>query len=73
MKHYGVIGVLPLDAFGGIEVLSIDCGIDDTVLFRWSYGLPGKATRAKIRSNASGRAFFVSRGIRRFLDEVQRV
>ena len=73
MKHYDVIGVLPLDAFGGIEVLSINYGIDDTVLFRWNHGSPGKTTRAKVRSNASGRMFFVSRGIRRFIDEVQHV
>ena len=73
MKHYNVVGVLPLDAFGGIEVLSIDYGIDDTVLFRWNHGSPGKTTRAKVRSNASGRMFFVSLGIRRFIDEVQHV
>ena len=73
MKHYDVIGVLPLDVFGGIEVLSIDYGIDDTLLFRWNHGTPGKATRAKIRYTTAGNPYFISGGIRRKFDEIQRV
>ena len=73
MKKYEVIGVLPDSAFGGIEILGIEYDGDDSVVFRWNHGTPGKTTRAKVRSNASGRVFFVSRGIRRFIDEVQRV
>lgn len=73
MKKYEVIGVLPDSAFGGIEVLGIEYGADDSVVFRWNHGTPGKKTRAILRSNASGRMFFVSRGIRRFIDEVQHV
>ena len=73
MKKYEVIGILPDSAFGGIEVLDIEYGGDDLVVFRWNNGTPGKTTHAKVRSNASGRMFFVSLGIRRFIDEVQHV
>lgn len=56
----------------GIE--SIEYGIDDVVLFRWwhdesYYNECDRLHRAKIRYNASGRAYFCSYGKRWYLDE----
>ena len=72
MKDYKVIGTCADNAFGGIEILEID-DEEESVLFRWNYGEPEKATRAKIKSNSNGDLWFMSRGIRRKLSDFIRV
>ena len=63
-----------VDTTIGIE--SIEHGIDDVVLFRWWHGYYhnecDRLHRAKIRYNASGRAYFYSYGKRWYLDEAVR-
>ena len=72
MKDYKVIGTCADNAFGGIEILEID-DEEESVLFRWNFGEPEKATRAKINYNNNGDAWFMSRGIRRKLSDFIRV
>ena len=68
------IGVVPLNNWGGIEVLDILYGIDDYVVACINNGDGRSAFRKhKIHtSTTSGRDYFTKYGKRYYLDEVER-
>lgn len=60
-------------AFGGIEILDIEYGINDKVVWRMNHGKPGKIHRSIIYNTVrSGRAYFKVNGRREYLDEYMR-
>lgn len=65
-----VQGVVATSAFGGLEVLDIEYGIDDRVVYRWNFGEPGRVCRAKIRDDGDGLPYFKTKGHKIFMDEV---
>ncbi|BAL85115.1 hypothetical protein SELR_pSRC300420 (plasmid) [Selenomonas ruminantium subsp. lactilytica TAM6421] len=75
MNNNNVIAVKADSAFTGIQIHSVIYDIDDKICF--SYWIEGqdKARKAtsKIRYTAAGRAYFMSRNHRQYLDEFMRV
>ena len=73
MKPYSVIGLYCLDMFNAIQVLDIEHGVDDKVVFRWAtpteYSRP---TRARIRYDEQGEPFFMTKGYTIPFNEVLR-
>jgi len=65
-----VQGIVATSAFGGLEVLDIEYGIEDRVVYRWCIdGKEGRISRAKIRENNVG-AYFETKGHRIYMDDV---
>ena len=59
---------------GGIEIYDIEYGIDDRVYFAWIWtDKQSKKCYAKIRFNQAGRAYFITRKYKIFLDECIRI
>ena len=74
MKNEKVMATYYAGGLAGIEIFSIDYGVDDYIVYRWNIdGKAGKQTRAKIRYTNKGKAYFVSFGRRVPLDECLRV
>lgn len=68
------VAVFPMDNWGGIEILAIEYGINDYVVYRENYGKPEeKLHRALIRVAASHRSFFIYNSERVYLDQCMRV
>jgi hypothetical protein len=68
------IAIYALTAFNSIEILKINYGIDDTVIFR--YNNEGEKTgkhRAKIRYTNDGQPYFKSYKLKLMLDDFIRV
>lgn len=66
------IGVMCLSNWGGIEVLDIEYGIDDHVIWRFNYGEPQELHRSKINYGVNDSSFRAGRMTIR-LSEVMRV
>lgn len=72
MKNNKVVATIYIGLDTAIGIESIEYGINDAVLFRWWHNGWDRLHRAKIRYNASGRAYFCSYGKRWYLDEAVR-
>lgn len=59
----------------GMGIVDIEYGIDDIVKFIYfsTDGQVGRIRRAKIRETTAGRSYFISHGVRQYLDEFMRV
>ena len=70
--NFNPCGGLAISNCGGIEVEINNCG--DAVRYRWSYGNPNeKVSRwQEIKYSAKGRAYFVCKRRRYYLDEFMR-
>ena len=67
-----VLGVLPLTNFHSMEIIEIEFGIDDKVVYRYSNET--KTHKAKIYNTIkTGRSYFKVKGVRYFLDEFMKV
>ena len=71
-KNARPMGVICLSNWGGIEILDIEHGIDDHVIWRENYGEPKKAHRSKIDYKPERPCFRAGRMTVHF-DEVMRV
>ena len=60
-KNQRPIGVMCLSNWGGIEVLDIEYGFDDYVIWRENYGEPQKAHRSKIHYGVNKTTFRAGR------------
>lgn len=67
------IAVKSISAFGGIEILDIEYGVNDAVIWRTNYGTPGKTRRSRIYYTKNGRPYFKMNGHREYLDEYMRI
>ena len=68
------VAVYPTDNWGGVEILDIEYGIDDFVIWRYNYGEPEKKLhRAKIHTNPAGYPFIRLNETIVRLDECMRV
>lgn len=65
------IGVLTLTNNLALEVLEIEYGIDDYVIYKFSNDI--KARRGKLYTTVKGRSYFKVRGTRYYLDEFMKV
>ncbi len=66
------IGVMTLNNFGGIEVMNIEHGLDDYVIWRFNYGEPQKCHRSVINYKPERICFRAGRMTIHF-DEVVRI
>lgn len=75
MEKNNVIAVKADSAFSGLCIHDIIYDIDDKVLFSYQYDGQEKTrkTTSKIRYTAAGRAYFMGRGSRQYLDEFIKV
>lgn len=75
MEKNNVIAVKADSAFSGLCIHNIIHDIDDKVLFSYQYDGQEKTkkTTSKIRYTAGGRAYFMGRGSRQYLDEFIKV
>ena len=64
------IGVIGITNNVAISIHEIQYGIDDWVVFSWTNC---KKSRAKIRYNAKGEAYFKSNGVRYYFNEAIRL
>ena len=68
------IAVYPLTNWGGVELLGVQCGIDDKVEIAINNGTTRKQRGPyKIYTTTTGRMYFVMNGVRYYLSEFQRV
>ena len=68
------VAIYPIISWGGIEILAIEHGYDDYVVYREHYGEEdSEVHRVKIRTAASGRSFFIYNTTRIYLDQCLRV
>lgn len=68
-----VIGYYGMNNFGGIEVLDIEHGIDDTIVYRYNFGEPEEVEESVVQCDEDGRSFFTtSGGLEVYLDEIVR-
>ena len=66
-----VQGIVATSAFGGLEVLDIEYGPEDRVVYRWCIdGKEGRICRAKIRDDVGGLPYFKTRGQTVFMGDV---
>ena len=68
------IAVCPMSNFGGLGIISIEHGINDTVTtaFDFGNGMENIST-AKIRYNAKGEDYFIKFGRRYYIRDFMRV
>lgn len=67
-------GVFPLNCFGGVEILDIQCGIEDYAVACFNFGTGRyKIRRHKIQTSESGRAFIRKEGERYYFDQIMKV
>ena len=67
------IAVFPMTNWGGIEILDILYGIDDSVVWRFNFGKPEEAHRSKINYGVNHSSFRTSAGYSIRLDECMKV
>ena len=72
-KDRKAVAVFPMTNFGGIEILDIIYGIDDYVVYRFNFGEPKEAHKAKIRYGTNYDSFRTYAGYTIRLDECLRV
>ena len=73
-KDVKPVAVYPISSWGGIEILAIEHGYDDYVVYRENYGEPDESIhRVKIRTAASNRSFFIYNSTRIYLDQCFRI
>lgn len=72
-RNKPVVAVYPLSNWGGIEILDILYGISDFVIYRFNFGEPQEAHRAKIRYGANHSSFRTTAGYSIRLDECMSV
>ena len=68
-----IIAVYPLSNWGGVEIMEIENGINDLVVWRYNFGSAGKAHKTKVDYTTAGRAFFRTKHFRVYLDQCMRV
>lgn len=60
--------------YGGIEILEIENGINDSIVYRYNFGTPeNKNHKARIYYTVSGNAYFKTKTGRVYLSECMRV
>jgi hypothetical protein len=67
------VAVYPMSNWGGIEILDILYGIDDSVVYRFNFGEPQEVHRAKINYGVNHSSFRTTAGYSVRLDECMRV
>lgn len=68
------IAVMGMNNFGGLGIISIEHGIDDTVTTAFDFGNGMKnISTAKIRYNASGEDYFIKFGKRYYFRDFMRI
>lgn len=67
------VGVYPMSNFGGIEIMDILYGIDDSVVYRFNFGEPQEVHRAKINYGVNHSSFRTTAGYSIRLDDCMRV
>ena len=68
------IAVYPMSNWGGVEILDIEYGIDDYVIWRYNCGEPEKILhKAKIKDSGRGYQYIQLNEFRVRLDECMRV
>lgn len=68
------IGVMPMNNFGGIEILDIIHGIDDYAVACFNFGTGRQQIRRhKICCSESGRTYIKKQGTRYYFDQIMRV
>ena len=73
-ENVEAMGVMPLNNFGGIEILDIEYGIDDYAVACFNFGTGRQQIRRhKINFTAHGRSYIRKQGQRYFLDEMEKV
>lgn len=74
MENKKFIAVCPMSNFGGIGIISINYGIDDTVTTAFNFGDGIKnISTAKLRCNAKGEDYFIKFGRRYYIRDFMRV
>lgn len=64
------ISVYTICNFGGIEILNIEYGIDDRIIYRYNFGQPEiKHHKAKIYYSVNGLPYFKTKYGRIYLDD----
>lgn len=67
------VGVYSMSNFGGIEIMDILYGIDDSVVYRFNFGEPQEVHRAKINYGVNHSSFRTTAGYSVRLDECMRI
>lgn len=68
------VAVYPMLSWGGLEILAIEHGYDDYVVYREHFGeKESDVHRVKIRTAASNRSFFIYNSTRIYLDQCFRI
>jgi len=67
------VAVYPMSNWGGIEILDILYGIEDSVVYRFNFGKPQEVHRAKINYGVNHSSFRTTAGYSVRLDECMRV
>ena len=74
MNDAKVIAVCTMCNFGGIEILNVEYGIDDRIVYRYNFGQPeNKMHKARIYYGAGDMPYFNTKFGRIYLDECIRV
>ena len=74
MNDAKVIAVYGMCNFGGIEILGIEYGIDDRIVYRYNFGQPeNKIHKVRTYDSVNGRSYFNTKFGRIYLDECIRV
>ena len=72
-KDAPAVATYCLSNWGGIEILDILYGIDDSVVYRFNFGEPQEAHQAKIHYGVNHSSFKTCAGYSIRLDECMRV
>lgn len=67
------VAVYPMSNWGGIEILDILYGIEDSVVYRFNFGEPQEVHRAKVNYGVNHSSFRTTAGYSVRLDECIRV
>lgn len=74
MSDIKVIGTYCMSNWGGIEILDIEYGIDDRIVYRYNFGQPeNKIHKARVYYSAGDRSYFNTKHGRIYLGECMRV
>ena len=73
-RNINSVAVYPMISWGGLEILAIEHGIEDYVVYREHFGEnESEAHRVKIRTSTSNRSYFIYNSTRIYLDQCFRV
>lgn len=74
MSDIKVIAVYGMCNFGGIEILDIEYGINDRIVYRYNFGQSeNKIHKARTYDTVGGRLYFNTKHGRIYLDECMSV